>query len=320
MGPARTGLLILGVFVACSSAQQPFNFGNELQFGRAPRVCRELYELGLAGVHPYSSGRLDWRPQAAAQRSGVVERVDLARQPRRYGGRWGVLRTGAWVIHGGRRLWIPLPMYGFGHTVGLSTGVRIDRRVTSGLKTGIPQGRVGPVGRFEHMGPNFGPGLEGNWGFPGMGGPGGRPGRMGQTGPWGPVQGGPGGDEMFFSWEQNLRGGGPWGGMNQGSRGLGGSGGLGLDEGMGSELGNMRQGSSGIGGRGTGTSGGSELDLGIGASSRGQPSGTTGGASSAGGQGGPSGTTQGNTNEGSGFEPSFRNEWARRLIGPTRER
>ncbi|KAL1486552.1 hypothetical protein MTO96_046912 [Rhipicephalus appendiculatus] len=238
----------------------------------------------------------------------------------RYGGRWGVLRTGAWVIHGGRRLWIPLPMYGFGHTVGLSTGVRIDRRVTSGLKTGIPQGRVGPVGRFEHMGPNFGPGLEGNWGFPGMGGPGGRPGRMGQTGPWGPVQGGPGGDEMFFSWEQNLRGGGPWGGMNQGSRGLGGSGGLGLDEGMGSELGNMRQGSSGIGGRGTGTSGGSELDLGIGASSRGQPSGTTGGASSAGGQGGPSGTTQGNTNEGSGFEPSFRNEWARRLIGPTRER
>lgn len=318
MGPARTGLLILVVFVACGSAQN-FNFGNELQFGHSPRVCRELHELGLAGVHPIHLGALTGGRKL--QRNGVESsRVwtwlgnhggrglwggTLGSHPwlspahARYGGRWGVLRTGAWVIHGGRRLWIPLPMYGFGHTVGLSTRVRIDRRVTSGLKTGIPQGHVGPVGRFEHMGPNFGPGLEGRWGFPGLRMRGGRRGRIGQTGPWGPVQGGPGMDEAFFSWEQNQQGGGPWGGMNQGSRGLGASGGQGLGGSMRSDSANAREGSSGSGGQGVGSSSGNEFDLGIGASGQGQQ-GAQGSASGTRAQGGLSGSAQGGTDEGTG--------------------
>nr|XP_037278075.1 glycine-rich cell wall structural protein 1-like [Rhipicephalus microplus] len=318
MGPARTGLLILGIFVVYSSAQS-FNLENELQFGRAPRVCRELYELGLAGVHPIHLGALTGGRKL--QRSGVESsRVwtwlgnhggrglwggTLGSHPwlspadARHSGRWGVIRTGAWVIHGGRRLWIPLPMYGFGHTVDLSTGVRIDRRVTSGLKTGIPQGHVGPVGNIESMGPNFGPGLEEYWGFPGMVSRGGRRSRMGQAGPWGPVQGGPDGDEMFFSWDQNMRGGRPWGGMNEGTRRLAGAGGLGLGEGMGGGSTRGRQGSSNLGRREPSSGTNSDLDLGITTSSQGQQ-GAQGGASGTGGQSGGSSSAQGGTDAVSG--------------------
>ncbi|XP_049519449.1 uncharacterized protein LOC119445661 isoform X2 [Dermacentor silvarum] len=186
MGPARTGLLILGIFVACGSAQR-FNLGNELQLGHRGRVCRELYELGLAGVHPIHLGAVTGGRKL--QRSGVESsrvwawlgnhggrglwggtlgsHLWLSPAHARYGGRWGVLRTGVWVMHGGRRLWIALPMYGFGNTIGFSSAVRIDKRATSGLRTGMPQGRAGLIGGFESMGQNVGSGQEGQWGYRG---------------------------------------------------------------------------------------------------------------------------------------------------------